>query len=200
MKKLIALSLALALLLTCVAVTAVADQTAYIVSSNGKSVNVRRAPITHTDNVLIKLPYGTAVTVRNYEADGVWAYVWYAYGTTSGGGYVQRRYLTFSYPGTYVGPTSGGSSSSSSSSTGSGLSCFNSMKSVTPYNVVVVPAKASGYVNQRWAPSKESAVQQKCYSGHALIVIAEGGGWAQVYDTANNKVGFILKTFLQVGN
>lgn len=66
----------------------------------------------------------------------------------------------------------------------------------TNYIASVRPSTPSGYVNMRWAPSKNQAIEGTYYAGQTLLVIAQNGTWAQVYDESTRTSGFMMLAFL----
>ena len=93
-----ALVLAASLLLPLVA--SAMTWTAYVYTANGKSLNMRKAPVTHADNKIAGIPYGASVTILDYVNNRTWAYVNY----NGKDGYVMSRYLTFDKPGPSPNP------------------------------------------------------------------------------------------------
>ena len=77
------------------------------------------------------------------------------------------------------------------------VNVFAGMKAVTHYTVVVRPSTPTGYVNLRWAPSKEAKIRTTRYNGDSLRVIAENKSWAQVMDDSTGECGFMMKSFLE---
>ena len=71
------------------------------------------------------------------------------------------------------------------------------MKQVLPYTAAVCPSTPTGFVNLRWAPSKNASIEGVRHSGDTLTVLAENTYWAQVYDEETNTCGFMLKSFLK---
>lgn len=182
-----ALVLAASLLLPLVA--SAMTWTAYVYTANGKSLNMRKAPVTHADNKIAGIPYGASVTILDYVNNRTWAYVNY----NGKDGYVMSRYLTFDKPGPRPNPNpkpnptpSGGDSSE--------ISFAGFQK--TGYTVLVRPSAPGGYVNLRWAPSKKLAVYERVYDGQELEVIAQNSTWAQVRNPSTDSVGFIMRGFL----
>lgn len=157
---------------------------AYVYTSNGKSLNMRKAPITHADNKIANVPYGAEVIVHEYVNSNTWAYVEY----NGKQGYVMSRYLTNAKPSPK--PSSGGDS-------GSGDVSFKNFVQ-TDYMALVRASAPGGWVNLRWAPSKKMAVRERVYDGQKLEVIAQNETWAQVRDPETEIVGFMMRAFLTV--
>ena len=188
---------------TCASSSSVAIY--YVVTADGKPVNLRSACELDDSNIIGSIPYGTELMVYDFNYGGAWALVEFQ-GTM---GYVMTRYLDannpyynpyppyapvypiYPDPAPTVTPTKKPSSSSSSSINYNGFQ-------PTYYLASVKPSTPSGYVNMRWAPSKSTAVHNIYYSGDLLQVIAENNSWCQVYDTQRNICGFMMKQFLTV--
>lgn len=180
------LSMACAIVLTAVMllpiVASAATWTAYVYTSNGGSLNLRKAPVTHADNKIASIPYGAQLTMLDYVNNRTWAYVQY----NGQKGYVMSRYLTFDKPGAHPNPSPTPDDSDIS---------FSGFEKVY-YSVMVRPSAPGGYVNLRWAPSKKVAVYERVYDGQDLEVIAQNKTWAQVRDPDTGSVGFIMRSFL----
>ena len=67
---------------------------------------------------------------------------------------------------------------------------------MAPYVVIVRPSRASGWVNMRWAPSKDTEILATYRSGARLTVIAETQSWYQVTDPDTEATGFIMKSYV----
>ena len=66
---------------------------------------------------------------------------------------------------------------------------------MTPFVIIVRPSRSSGWVNMRWAPSKDVEVLSTYRSGAKLTVIAESQSWYQVADPDTEATGFIMKAY-----
>ena len=146
-RKLLALVLALITLAAVLIPAAQASGTImYVYTENGGTLNVRRDPIV-TDNVIGKLNYGQAVSVRITMANG-WACIdWNGKDTSVA--YVQSRYLSWTVP-TYrpVTPTPAPAPTAAPSGN-TGLAAINAefrtARQVAPFIVVSRPSRASGW-------------------------------------------------------
>ena len=171
--------------------------TKYVYTQNGLSLNVRESPSTSA-NVIGGLTFGTAVDVRSYTADGVWAIIAYN-GYTA---YVQSRYLVDYYPGpkptTPVSPTSAPASDAQKALNEMNAEFMSARTGNAPFTISARPARASGWVNLRWAPTMEAEVISKCYSGKVLNVIKELRNWYQVQDPDTGDIGFISRNYVTV--
>lgn len=184
----------LALLCTLVLLTvsllpmaALASSKRYVYTSNGKSLNMRKAPITHANNKIANIPYGASVTVENFVDGGTWAYIKY----DGKHGYVMSRYLVTKKPAARKSEPASAKTDSDPS--------YKQMEAAS-YDVLVRAHTPGGYVNLRWAPSTSSPVQEKVTDGSLLHVIAQNSSWAQVQDPATGLVGFMLRSFLTVSS
>ena len=161
--------------------------TMYVYTDNGGSLNVRNDPMVG-DNLIGKLNFGSAVNVRLTMASG-WACIDFAAGD-GGVGYVQSRFLVNYKPGGSGGGSSGSGSLSSINS------IFKTAYKVNSYTVYARPARASGWVNLRWAPSTDAERIATCSQGKELTVIAEMKDWYQVMDPSTGMVGFISSQYI----
>jgi hypothetical protein len=63
-----------------------------------------------------------------------------------------------------------------------------------PYQIVTKPARVTGWVNVRWAPSRKATILATYPAKTVLTVIAETPNWLQVEDEETDIVGFIHKS------
>lgn len=179
---------ALLLALAVIPAAAMADSTAYVKTQSGCALRIRSSATTDADNVIGKIPYGTAVTVK--ENLGEWSRISVKLNGSTVTGYVFNRYLSSKKPATSTTTTTNQSTDTSSTS-------YSGFKQVASYTVVVRPSTTGGFVNLRWAPSKTAPVMDKLHDGDTLTVIAQNATWAQVMNTSNGEVGYIMRRFLE---
>lgn len=156
-------------------------KTRYVYTANGKSLNMRSAPIAHANNKIQSVPYGAQVLLESYVNGGTWAYVSY----NNKAGYVMTRYLTDVQPQN-VQPAPEEESHEVS---------YEGFEPAS-YNVLVRAATPGSYVNLRWGPDKITPVHQRVNDGTMLCVIAQNKHWAQVQDPSTGAVGFMMRAFL----
>ena len=186
--KMLKLTAALLLIAMLIPMAASASYTMYVKTGNGKTANLRDTPSTNA-NIITRLPYGTAVTVLQNE--GVWSAI--EWPGRSNPAWIMSKFLIGYYPGT----APDGKNADGSTGTGSILDVnFKSFKLVDPHYAYVQAAHAGGFVNLRWAPSKDAAVQTRLHDGDEVMVIAKGSGWIQVQDDSTGYVGFVQSNFL----
>jgi len=194
-KKMITLMLAAVLMvgiLIPVSSLAVADM--YVYTQDGRTLNVRSSPEVG-DNLIGRLNFGSQVGVEYHLGNGWTAIVWGgAYGTA----YVQTRFLTGTKPSSRPVTLSRPSTPSDNAGTVTELNrIFKTYKRVdVPYNVVVRPTRASGWVNLRFAPTKSAELLATYRANEQLRVIAEFTGWYQVEDPATGNVGYISSQYV----
>ena len=201
MKKILSLMLALVLTLLALGVSAEDNEPMasagyyYVYTENGKGLNVRESP---GGAQVGSLKYGTRIYC--YYNENGWALIDYTYDKPGYGKgtyacFVSSRYLRKNKPGPRPSATT------APAATGTGLDDINaefaSAVRVTPYVVTVRPTRASGWVNLRWAPSKEAALMATYRADDQLLVIQELKNWLQVEDQTTGDVGFISKSFVQ---
>ena len=197
MKRTVSLLLLVVLTMALLLSSAMAISTMYVYTENGKSLNVRSSPSTG-NNLIGSLKYGQQVGVERFLDNGWCAIVWGSYGTA----YVQSRYLQWYVPGPKptVKPTAKPTAAPSTDKAKvlDAINAeFKSAKKVnTPFTVVARPARASGFVNLRWAPSAETTRITTCTQGKELTVLAETKKWYQVQDPATGMIGFISKSYV----
>ena len=192
-KRILSVSLAAALLLAALVSCAALADNGYIMfvyTENRGALNVRSSMNTG-NNVIGTLPYGTAVHVYNFYSG--WAMIDY----NNSNAFVMSRYLVQNKPTDPVTPTPAPSPSDTS------LEDLNrefrtAAREYMPYTIVARPARASGWVNLRWAPSTKAEVITTCRQGKELIVIAELQNWYQVQDPETGMVGFISRSYVRV--
>lgn len=189
MKKIKA-ALLFMLLLTMLSATALAG-TMYVNRAKQKSIKMYNA----NNEVICTIPYRAAVeTHSRSRIDDERMEVGYK----DHWGWVYSRYLSSTKP-----PKAEESSKKDSSKKESTdkkpeeVNVFAGMKSVEHYVVVVRPSTPTGYVNLRWAPSKNAKVRAIRYNSDVLRVIAENKTWAQVMDDVTGECGFMMKSFLE---
>ena len=98
MKRFLILVASLVLVMSVCMTSALAYETMYVKTGNGKTLNVRSEPATG-DNVLLRFPYGHQVTV-NYHLGNGWTCIMLAGAYDVG--YVQTKFLVSKDPGKYV--------------------------------------------------------------------------------------------------
>ena len=175
----------------------------YVYTDNGQGLNVRRTPFVG-NNIIGLAEYGSEVHVIRFLDNG-WACIEWPRYTEA---YVQSRFLQWYQPLPYISPTPAPTavpvptaaptaSPYSYTDTLAVLNAeFRTARLVTPFTVVVRPSRASGWVNMRWAPSKDTEVISTYRSGAQLTVIAETQSWYQVVDQSTEATGFMMKTYV----
>ena len=187
-KKIVSVALVLVLVLSiCASALAVTSPTRYVVTANGKTLNFRSSPHTHSNNKIGNIPFGAGVVLLKTVNGGEWAYIRY----DNDEGYVVARYLSSHKPAHK--PTAKPTTTPSHSTFPAAN--YSHMAPVD-YNVSVRPSTPSSYVHMRWAPSKRDRVMRDYYAGAVLEVIAQDNTWAQVRDRQTGAVGFMMRAFL----
>ena len=193
-KKLISILAAVALLLTMAVSFASAEEirpdltTMYVYTENGKTLNVRSSPNTG-DNIIGSLEYGAEVTVMEFMGD--WARIAYL----GGSAWVQSRFLQWYVPGPKPTPQPDPGPDPETTQ------MYEELRSEVGIPQTVMQAwasRASGWVNMRIYPSKESGRVQTCSDGAQLIAFAETINWYHVTDPTTGNSGYIRKDFLRI--
>ena len=179
----------------CIQAASLAAEYRYVYTENGKGLNIRYEPRI-ADNILTTAAFGTRVQVYQNLGNGWTAIYW--------GGtdifYVQSRFLVKDKP--TKKPSSGsGSTSGSAGDNASSVAELNQIfrtyqRVPSPYLVTVRPTRASGWVNLRFAPTKQAELLGTYRENDRLLVIAQLKDWLQVEDPATGAVGFISSKFV----
>jgi len=180
--------------------------TMYVYTDNGQGLNVRSTPYVG-NNIIGLAPYGSKLSVIRFLDNG-WACIkWEKIGEA----YVQSRFLQWFEPAPLVvvtptpiptavptvAPTAAPYFIPTATDAMAELNKeFRTARLITPFVVQVRPSRASGWVNMRWAPSKDAEVQATYRSGAQLTVIAETQSWYQVADPNTEATGFIMKNYV----
>jgi len=72
---------------------------------------------------------------------------------------------------------------------------FMQAKKVEPYTIALKPARVTGWVNMRWAPSKQAPVMSNFPAKTQMTVLKETPNWLQVEYEATGDVGYINRAF-----
>lgn len=212
-RKVLTVLLAMALLLLWVT-PVFANTTMYVYTDNGKPLNIRTDPWVG-ENIITTIPFGSEVSVNYFMEDGTWACIQWKQGVDA---YVQSRYL-ISYRPTVITPTpvpmptvaptvvpyyptypTADPYSYYADSLITLNAEFRTARLVTPFTIIVRPARSSGWVNMRWAPSKDVELITTYRNGARLTVIAETQSWYQVVDPDTEATGFMMKAYTTRAN
>lgn len=201
MKKTVAFVLVLILMMSCLSMfsAASADQSLWVKTPNGKTVNVRN----RDNEVILRIPYGTKVTM--YDEEDYWAI---CRGPGFSEGWIMEKFLVDYNPGKYEGGSGSGSAepakktttlsdSALGSQTVEGMNSQYKTFTYAPasYTVKVVPDTKTGTARLRWGPSKFAALVTYLESGHELTVLASNNSWLMVRDEASGKIGYIATKY-----
>ena len=204
-KRIMTLMAALVMVLLMVFTTALAvDDTPsdsagyyYVYTENGKGLNVRATP---GGEVVGSLKYGTKIYCYYRDGGNGWAMIDYTYNMPGVGKgtyacFISSRYLRSSKPP--AKPDGAPPTPAAQTDPEAELNAeFRSARKVDPFVVTVRPSRASGWVNLRWAPSKQTEVMATYKANEKLLVIQELKNWYQVEDQDTGNVGFISKQFV----
>ena len=147
------------------------------------------------DNIIKSIPYGTKVYVEYHLGNGWSCIRWSgAYSVA----YVQSRFLVSYQPSTGpVTPIPSGTVTDNASTVAELNVIFKTYRRVAnPYYVTARPVRASGWVNLRFAPTKQAEVISTHRDNDRLIVIAELAGWYQVEDPDTGAVGYMVSQYV----
>lgn len=193
-KRILTLMVIAALAVTIIPTVASATETMYVYTQNGRGLNVRYEPSTDGE-IFISVPYGERLTVLYHLGNG-----WSAISWDGNVYYVQTRFLVYDKPGRKPEPQptkKPGTAGDSSTTVAELNTIFRTYRQVTtPFSVTVRPTRASGWVNLRFAPTKEAELMGTFKDGEQLLVIAELKDWYQVEDPDNGAVGYISSKYV----
>ena len=172
-----------------------ATETMYVYTENGRGLNIRYEPSTDSD-ILTSAAFGSKITVNYHLGNGWTAIYW-------GGDdvfYVQTRFLSYTKPSKKPTPSGSGKSQSVSNA----ATDVNELNKIVktykmvenPYRVTVRPTRASGWVNMRFAPSKQTELMATYKNNDQLLVIAELKDWYQVEDPDTGMVGYVNSAYV----
>ena len=207
MKRTFALLLTLALFLVAMMPGALAeDETSsdsagyyYVYTENGKGLNVRATP---GGDIVGSLKYGTKIYCYYRDGGNGWALIDYSY-NMPGVGYgtyacfIASRFLRKSKPPARNSSASPAPVAAASAGTIEDINAeYRSAKKVDSFSVTVRPSRVSGWVNLRWAPSKEAEIMATYKANDKLLVLQELDNWYQVEDQDTGDVGFVSKKYV----
>ena len=196
----------------------------YVYTDNQKGLNVRSTPYVG-DNIIGLAPFGTRINVLRFLDNGWACIRWngseaYVQSRFLQGNYpsvvtpvpatptpvptaVPTRVPTaapynnngYNYNNNNYNYNNNGSPTGYTETMATLNAEFRTARTVTPFVIVVRPARASGWVNVRWAPSKDAEILGMYRSGARLTVLAETQSWYQVADPDTDATGFIMKAY-----
>ena len=171
-----------------------ATETMYVYTQNGKGLHIRWEPSTNAE-ILTDAPFGTKITVKNHLGNGWTAIYW-------GGDdvfYVQTRFLVYNKPTKPAARTATTTTTTVAANTGMDdlNRIFKTYRVVSnSYVVTARPTSITGWVNVRFAPSKQAELFATKRDGEQLYVLAELQGWYQVQDPTTGYIGYVDANFV----
>ena len=171
-----------------------ATETMYVYTQNGKGLHIRWEPSTNAE-ILTDAPFGTKITVKNHLGNGWTAIYW-------GGDdvfYVQTRFLVYNKPTKPAARTATTTTTTVAANTGMDdlNRIFKTYRAVSnSYVVTARPTSITGWVNVRFAPSKQAELFATKRDGEQLYVLAELQGWYQVQDPTTGYIGYVDANFV----
>ncbi len=207
MKKRILTLALIAVMVMMLIPSAQASWTMYVSPSSGTTVNLRSTPHAsrHANNLITQIPYGTALTVK-YISNG-WACIDYGIGAYDEA-YMMAKYLTNEYvapgPANQKVKSTNKDTSSQKTSNKDLAGQFSAMnkqfrtfsKIDKPFTVYSKPARATGWVNFRYAPSEKAELVRRTRQNEQFTVLAETDRWYQVEDPYTGVVGYISRLYV----
>lgn len=190
MKKIISLVLCFMFVLM-LPLGALAQDKMYVVSKNGKGVNLRQGP-SSKDAILVTVPYGKQVVIVELLAGSSWANVEYE----GHYGYMMMRYLTYDKPGPKPNPDPSPTKNPDGGDEAKLLKKVFKGFEAQSYNAMVVPSTPTNFVNMRWAPTTSAPVRAQFWAGNVVQVLSKNGSWSEIYDASSNTHGFMMSKFL----
>lgn len=191
MKRLLAVLLVIALLIPTLAVAqsigGLGLGRMYVVTANGKGLNVRSTMETG-DNIIGSVKYGGAVDVVGFYGD--WAEI--SWGDTTA--YVMKRFLQWYVPEHKPDPTADPNAAEKAKMQKE----LDSETAIDPIMIEVHATRSTGWINLRQKPSKIAKRLDSFPDGTMLQASGETENWYFVTDPKNNKQGYIHKKFVSV--
>ena len=168
----------------------------YVNTSNGKALRFRSSKSTSADNVLVEIPYGTKVYVLSW--DSTWARIRY----NSAVGYVVKKHLSIARPEDYATVSAQRAEAKAAAQAEKELQQeirqsdakldHSKVKSVEAYDVTVVTGVEDLKAKVYKKASLASAVIAEYEEGVPLTLRAKNSDWAQIYNGADDSVGYML--------
>ena len=171
-----------------------ATETMYVYTQNGKGLHIRWEPSTNAE-ILTDAPFGTKITVKNHLGNGWTAIYW-------GGDdvfYFQTRFLVYNKATKPDARTATTTTTTVAANTGMDdlNRIFKTYRAVSnSYVVTARPTSITGWVNVRFAPSKQAELFATKRDGEQLYVLAELQGWYQVQDPISGYIGYVDANFV----
>ena len=169
-----------------------ATETMYVYTQNGKGLHIRWEPSTNAE-ILTDAPFGTKITVKNHLGNGWTAIYW-------GGDdvfYVQTRFLVYNKPTKPASRTATTTTVPANTGMDDLNRIFKTYRAVSNSDVVTArPTSITGWVNVRFAPSKQAELFATKRDGEQLYVLAELQGWYQVQDPISGYIGYVDANFV----
>lgn len=169
-----------------------ATETMYVYTQNGKGLHIRWEPSTNAE-ILTDAPFGTKITVKNHLGNGWTAIYW-------GGDdvfYVQTRFLVYNKPTKPASRTATTTTVPANTGMDDLNRIFKTYRAVSnSYVVTARPTSITGWVNVRFAPSKQAELFATKRDGEQLYVLAELQGWYQVQDPISGYIGYVDANFV----
>ena len=171
-----------------------ATETMYVYTQNGKGLHIRWEPSTNAE-ILTDAPFGAKITVKSHLGNGWTAIYW-------GGDdvfYVQTRFLVYNKPTKPAARTATTTTTTVPANTGMDdlNRIFKTYRAVSnSYVVTARPTSITGWVNVRFAPSKQAELFATKRDGEQLYVLAELQGWYQVQDPISGYIGYVDANFV----
>ena len=199
MKKFVSILLLTVLVLSVMlpAVCA-AETTAWVKTGNGLGLRMREQPSKNA-KVIKLLDYGTQLIVHEFR-DG-WALVEPADWSMSNPYWVSTNFLVYSDPGPR--PTSRPTAKPTAKPTARPVDDDDALRDLDsvckkikylsqPYHALIKTSRPTNFVHLRWYPDTSARYIEEYLCDTPILVLAEGGKWAQVQIEEDGYVGFIL--------
>ena len=152
--------------------------TMYVVTANGKTLNVRELP-NKNSRILYRVENGSSLTILHDEETPVgWAEVRQGNKTV---GFVMDKFLQSKKPYKY-----------------DLTERDDDFRSVASYTVMAKPrtSRTEESVGLRVKPTKQSAAIRRLMAGDTLQVVAVGKTWSRVYDPQTGATGYVANDYI----
>ncbi len=197
LKKLIVLVLILTLVSVSVVSVSFASEsgTMYVMTDNGKTVNVRTAPSSSAE-IIGRLPYGAEVQADwSYAGNDGWTRIFWDGGSEA---YIMSRFLVSEEPGPAPDPSKKVQTKTSAKTAEEKLEAELASETAfdQPFYISARPSRPTGWVNFRVGPSSSTARIRSLKARRQLIAIGETNNWYKAQDPDTGRVGYVSKKYM----
>ena len=171
-------------------------KTMYVVTEDGKVLNVRSEPKIREGNVITQLQYGTKVTVLGeVSKKSDWVII-KSKKTSDGKAYVMRRFLSANEPQQSKKQIEDAERLKNLEELNRQIATYKALDK--QLMLVARPSRTSGWVNFRTGPGVAANAIGTLPDGRELTAIGETAKWYHAIDSATGKTGYVSKQYVNV--